>query len=461
MQRYEIFGRDEALKAKWDRKGCAYLGKLVAYPAGRYEEVGAAYLDIVSPHCMLVVGKRGTGKSYTLGVLAEAFALLEREYRERISVIFIDTMSVFHGLKMANTKASETGRINEFDMGTPQGFSDYVRIFVPTLLIEKLQKDGHEVSYDGILCFSLHEVEVTDWLALYGLTTTEPTGVLLVKVLDKLKRAEKPFGFEDIYALIDSEKASQEAKDALRNLFTIAQGLGIFAKHGTPYEKIAKGGSLSVLDISFLGRVVGMDVRNLLVALIGRKLLAERTVYSTLEMQSEAGLISERIDKDIARKHPLIYMIIDEAHLFLPAGYKTFATDVLIDWIKLGRHPGLSVIFATQEPSALHESAIRQADIILAHNVTSNDDVAALGKAKQTFMTGSQDFEKLITTMEFRRGLAVIFDDKSRKMEMIIVRPRMSLHTGIDATAFPSEKQHHQSSYVHQDDDLPPPPRNR
>ena len=59
MVREEIFGREESLIEKVGKKGCCYLGKIVSYPAGRYEEGGAIYFDITSPHCILVVGKRG------------------------------------------------------------------------------------------------------------------------------------------------------------------------------------------------------------------------------------------------------------------------------------------------------------------------------------------------------------------------------------------------------------------
>jgi hypothetical protein len=77
---------------------------------------------------------------------------------------------------------------------------------------------------------------------------------------------------------------------------------------------------------------------------------------------------------------------------------------------------------------------------MIAHNVTSSDDVAALGKAKQSFMTGSQDIQKIVSTMEFKKGLAVIFDDKTRKVEMCRVRPRLTIHSGIDASAVPSDE---------------------
>ena len=111
----------------------------------------------------------------------------------------------------------------------------------------------------------------------------------------------------------------------------------------------------------------------------------------------------------------------------------------MIDWVKLGRHPGLSLVMATQEPSAIHESAIRQSDIIMSHNLTSHDDIEALEKARQSYMSDGKDIKSRVSQMENRRGLAIIFDDKTRSMEMCMVRPRRSLHTGMDASALPSE----------------------
>ena len=46
------------------------------------------------------------------GVIAEAFGLLEKEYRERIAVLIIDTMSVFHSLKCPNTNVAEVERLH-------------------------------------------------------------------------------------------------------------------------------------------------------------------------------------------------------------------------------------------------------------------------------------------------------------------------------------------------------------
>ncbi|MCK5038325.1 MAG: DUF87 domain-containing protein, partial [Thermoplasmata archaeon] len=334
MVREEIFGREESLIEKVGKKGCCYLGKIVSYPAGRYEEGGAIYFDITSPHCILVVGKRGTGKSYTLGVMAESFGMLEPEQKDRLSVLIVDTMSVFHSLKTANSNDYEVGRLKEFNGLTPKGMGDYVHILMPQLAIRELEKAGHQVLYDQILQLPLHEISVQDWLDLFGLTMTDPVGTILIKVIRTLQKKGEPYGYEDIYQEIDDQKMfdSEGAKDSLKGTIQMVEDIGVFDKEGTPFSDIVKAGRMTILDISYLGRLGGFDVRNLIISIIASHLMRARTLYTTLEMQAEANLIDEEVAKDITKDHPLVYMMIDEAHLFLPAKGKTIATDALIDW---------------------------------------------------------------------------------------------------------------------------------
>lgn len=416
--------------------GCCFLGRNVSYPGGKYEEMGRTFLDIVSPHCMLVVGKRGTGKSYTLGVIAEGFANLEERHSRRIALILVDTMSVFHSLKKENTNEKEVQMMERFGV-EPREFSEKVRVLVPRSAVERAKDIGEELHYDNILELSLSDIKVHEWLELFDLKITEPVGALLSSVITDLQK-EGSFSFDDVYKVIDEKKGDKPVAESLVNQFTLIDELNIFSKHGMDCE-FAEGGKITVLDISYLGRLGSYQLRNLIVSIIARKQMTERTLYTTIEMQAQAGLLDREEETDITDEHPLIYMLIDEAHLFLPNGSETLATDPLIDWIKLGRHPGLSLILATQEPSALHESAIRQSDLIIAHNLTARDDVTALGMAKQSYM--KEGIDTVVAQMEFKRGLALVFDDKTRKMQLCRVRPRYTLHTGIDASALTSEER--------------------
>jgi len=354
----------------------------------------------------------------------------------KISVVIVDTMSVFHSLKSPNTNKKEIDLMDKFTNLSPRGYMNSVKVFMPKLSEELAKKSGYEIFSDRYLQLPLKEVELHDWFDLFNIKPTESTGILLSKAVNKLIVDEEDFGFSDLYENIEGETGFDESiKTGLIEMLRNIEKLDIFSDEGTNIKDIVKGGQISVLDISALGRVGGYDIRSLIVSIIGKRLLFERTVYSTVEMQSEANLIDDEISKDITKEHPLVYMLVDEAHLFLPSEGKTFSSEVLIDWIKLGRHPGLSVILATQEPSALHPTAIRQADLIIAHNITAQDDIQALGKARQTYMSKSEGIEVMVSKMKPIRGLSIIFDDALRTKKYCLVRPRTSIHTGLDASA--------------------------
>ncbi len=400
--------------------------------------MGKTYLDIVSPHCMLVVGKRGTGKSYTLGVIAEEFAKLKKEYSERVSLILIDTMSVFHSLKKENTNGQEIEAMERFDI-EPKSWDDLVRILVPKAAIDEADDEGKEVHRDEILKLPLSKVEVHEWLDLFDLDVTEPIGTLLSQVISDLKEDDAEFSFEDIYEKIEEKEAERDKKETLKNLFSMIEELDLFSKEGMDLQ-IVEGGKITVLDISYLGRLGKYELRNLIVSIFAREQMSKRTLYTTVEMQSQAELTENEEAEEITEEYPIIYMLIDEAHLFLPSDEETISSGPLIDWIKLGRHPGLSLILATQEPSALHNSAIRQSDMIIAHNMTSKDDLDALKLAKQSYM--KKGLDEMVGKMQFKRGLTMILDDKTRDLQMCRVRPRHTLHTGVDASALPREERY-------------------
>ncbi|MFP4000359.1 MAG: ATP-binding protein [Thermoplasmata archaeon] len=422
---------------KLGTKGCCYIGKNVSYPGDEYEEMGKAYLDIVFPHCMLVVGKRGTGKSYTLGVIAEGFAELKEKYSRRVSLVLVDTMSVFHSLKKENTNSEEKERMDDFGV-KPESYEQDVRILVPEVAVSEAQASDKDIHYDQKLDLPLSRVKVHEWLELFDLEVTSPTGTLLNRVITDLKEKEN-FSFDDIYERIESDdKAEEKDKTSLKTLFQMIQDLGLFSKTGMD-ERIIKGGKITVLDISYLGRLGDYELRSLIVSILAREQMAKRTLYTTIEMQSKADLTENDVGDSLTEEYPIVYMLIDEAHLFLPSDGSTIATQPLIDWIKLGRHPGLSLIMATQEPSALHPTAIRQSDMIIAHNMTSKGDLDALKLAKQSYM--QKGLDEVVAQMEFKRGLAMIFDDKRRELQLCRIRPRKTLHTGVDASALPPEER--------------------
>jgi hypothetical protein len=62
------------------------------------------WLDVIKTHVILVCGKRGSGKSYSLGVNNEEISGLPDEISANIAPIIFDTMGIFWTMKYQNEK---------------------------------------------------------------------------------------------------------------------------------------------------------------------------------------------------------------------------------------------------------------------------------------------------------------------------------------------------------------------
>ena len=131
-----------------------------------------------------------------------------------------------------------------------------------------------------------------------------------------------------------------------------------------------------------------------------------------------------------AREMPLVWLFIDEAHEFLPheSVSKTPSSDALIQILREGRQPGLSIVLATQQPGKIHTDAITQSDIVLSHRVTAELDVKALNAITQSYLYSS--ITDKINSLPKLKGSAIILDDNSERIYPMRVRPRFTWHGG-------------------------------
>ncbi|MBC8236128.1 ATP-binding protein [bacterium] len=81
-----------------------------------------------------------------------------------------------------------------------------------------------------------------------------------------------------------------------------------------------------------------------------------------------------------------IWLLIDEAQRFVPAGKSTLSKEILVSWVKEGRQPGLSAVFATQQPSSIDNDILSQCDLILCHRFSNREDIAALNRLSQDYL---------------------------------------------------------------------------
>ena len=181
----------------------------------------------------------------------------------------------------------------------------------------------------------------------------------------------------------------------------------------------------------------------MIVGIIAQKLFIQRMLYRKDEefklVQSTMDYFSAESVSAKAQEMPLVWLVIDEAHEFLPKTGKNPATEPLVTIMREGRQPGISLILATQQPGKIHTDVMTQSDTVISHRITAKMDVEALGMLMQSYM--STGLQRVIDTLPRMKGSAVIFDDSNEKMYQIKVRPRFTWHGGESPSAVKVEKK--------------------
>jgi DNA helicase HerA-like ATPase len=412
-----IVGRDAEDMRKYGEKGTAFIGKHIVGKGDEAHLTNPILMDVTRPHVLLVCGKRGTGKSYSAGIIAEEIAVLPPEIRSNLSVVLFDTMGIYWSMKNPNERDKEA--LREWGL-KPQGLAA-AKLFVPTGYAEEYEKAG--VTYDATFNLVCSDLEAVDWVLTFGFSFVDEFGTTIERVIKQLKVRMKKYAIQDIIAAIEADKkAEQKVKDALINRFSAAESWGIFGKEGTRISDIVQPGQVTILDVSHYMQVsAGWSVRSMIVGLLCRRIYHARSIARKAEE-------TEVMTGETRQTMPMVWVMIDEAHQFLPEDGQTAATEPLLTLVKQGREPGISLLFITQRPDKLNHDALAQADLIIAHRLTSESDLTALRGIMQTYML--DDIQEYINTLPRLKGTAIILDDNSERIYSMQARPRKSWHAG-------------------------------
>jgi hypothetical protein len=323
----------------------AHLGTYRALDGSRGADL---WLDLDSPHAVLVVGKRGYGKSYTLGVIAEGLGRTAG-----VAPTVVDPMGVFTRLD----EEAESER-------------------VPAEVV-----DNPAVTPDAL--------DPRSWCTMLGLSPESGAGGLVWQA------AQEAPTLAAMREHVGTTDAPGTDKRAARNHLRLAESWGVFDSNGL--DAAALGGpEVTVIDVS------GLDAAPMNAVCRG---IGE-------------ALYRARVDGSIDR---LPWLLIDEAHTF----FEGVAHRALKLLLSRGRAPGVSLVSATQRPSAVPEVGISQADILVSHRLTSRDDIEALRQAQPTYLNDSLD-----DRMPTRPGEVRIVDDSTETIHAAQIRRRDTPHGG-------------------------------
>lgn len=391
-------------------------------------------MDAKFPHIIFICGKRGGGKSYTLGVMAEELS----KTRIGIGTVIVDPIGIYWSMKKKNQSKKEIAELEKWGL-KPKAL-DNVRILGPLGLYDP----GSGV-LDGPFSIKPAELTSEDWCLVFGLDRFKIQGLLIGEGLEKVRDGYKirkgpnevefipgkgtDYEIEDIVDAIDRDVdlGSEDrgyARTTRRSIiarFKAAERWGIFSQQGTPIEEISVWDTVTVIDVSH--PKLENQIRALIVGILAKKILQARMFSSRSD---EIGLAGE------GSRIPVTWLMIDEAHLLIPRRGLTAASKPLIEFAKLGRKPGCALVLATQRPAATDDDILSQIDILIGHSLGLEDDIAALLKrvpAKLPAQMAASDFIRAIPS-----GFGLLADQKTQQRTMLVqIRPRLTHHSGKEA----------------------------
>jgi DNA helicase HerA-like ATPase len=210
-------GADGSATVDGGRSQTIHLGAFLARDGSDGAAVG---IDVDAPHAVVVFGKRGTGKSYTLGVFAEGLA-----DASGVVPIVADPMGVFGGLTAAGGQVVDP-----------------------------------VVRPDAI--------PAAAWPDLLGLDPAGGPGSLLWRIVadavdgdDDARPCEAPSpSISALRRAASAADAPASTRRAVRNHLGLAESWGIFDAHAPSTTAFVRAGTPTVLDLSGLAEAAAAAV---------------------------------------------------------------------------------------------------------------------------------------------------------------------------------------------------------
>lgn len=427
---------------------------------GRLAETGGVrkvYFQGSKEFVILLNGKRGSGKSHTLGVIVEGLCTSDNEtsissHRDRRAVLLLDPMGNFWTTAHLARPDGPARVRQQFDMLDgwqikPEPLN--VNVWLPAGF--KTANHPETVAEFSIRVSDLDSADLADLLGVN--LVRDPQGAALSEAYDAIvdARGRGVCSLADIIRYLedlrDNFNCGDHASGTIRALLRSLKGLErqpVMSGAGTPLTDLLKPGLLSVL---MLPLSVGPDLRRVITRLLIRRILKEREeasqILQRLAVEELADDERRRLTSEIDSKVPRTVLALDEAQELLGDDGGE-AREALEAFCLLGRNYGLSLLLATQRPTAaaLSPKVRSQVDLCMIHRLLTQDDIDTswknlLGLYPKEVHLGAEnlDFGGLLRAIE--PGQAVVSASHAtakgevlQRTFVLQVRPRISVHGG-------------------------------
>jgi len=460
-------------------KEYVFLGRLAE--AGQLVRVD---FDLSIPHVVAIFGKRGSGKSYTLGSLLEGLCTTKAETtisaitKTRAALLF-DTLGIFQWLDVPLSLNSSQKLLKEQAL-VQRGWDIQsepldVQIWAPRGTTSSSFSQHKEIT------INCADFTASDWGYLFGVDILQDRmGQLLNDAYEKVVNegwSDGSFTYppKPRYAIEDLMECAQGDTELLANYHSetrraVLQQLSVYWRNplfqpkrkiptalkwlmekgevseqelktyesleGTSLTSLLKPGQLSVL----LLHKMSDELRFVLIVSLIRKIMQAR--IETSEMEKNLRILPNLTDEErkalqekITHGIPPAWIVADEAQNFLPSERKTTATDILIRLVREGRNFGLSFILTTQQPSAIDQRILAQVDTLIVHKLTVQGDIEYIRRNLKSALpeevkygNSILSFDNLLRTLDI--GQAIASNTEADRAFIMDVRPRVSVHGG-------------------------------
>jgi uncharacterized protein len=412
-----------------------------------------------------IIGKRGSGKSHTLGALLEALATRDDQtsishHRRRRAVLLLDPMGNFWTtahLVRPDGPDKVRRQYAQLDGWGCQPEDVNVQIWLPAGF--KTSNDPPGVQEFRIRVRDLDDADIADLIGINLMKDAQ--GPALAEAWSAVTQdgwsndagriaPRTDYGFAHLVEYLEfvrdrlggGDHHASTLKALIRSLRALERQ-PVFSGAGTPLTDLLSPGRLSILMLPLR---VGADVRRVVTRLLIRRILREREEASQIRQRLDVEQLDDatraQLTAALQNRIPRSVLALDEAQELLGEDGGE-AREALEDFCLLGRNYGLSLVMATQRPTATAiSSKVRsQVDLYLIHRLLTQEDINIswtnlLAVYPDDVRDGSRilDFAQLVRSLD--RGQAIVSAshayarDPVKRIVIANVRPRITVHGG-------------------------------